>query len=80
MNKEIAGMAFDIADKAAPELIVSDAIPVTIDGETWYDLDTNSGECSVRRDCKLEIEYCERRGLFRHHPRMRHLVQPLEDK
>ena len=48
-------LAYKIADQAAVELVISEGVPVTVDGARWYELDP---------DLSDELRYCDCRGLL----------------
>ncbi len=75
-RQRIADLAIEIADFAAPADLESTLVPVSLDDDVWYDLD------SLDEDEKTElagvIEYCELRGLLRRHSVRTQLIQTLE--
>lgn len=62
-------LAYKIADQSAVELVISEGVPVTVDGARWYELDP---------DLSDELRYCDCRGLLEHHPTRSCLVQIVE--
>jgi hypothetical protein len=72
--EHIRDLALAIADIAAPEVLISSSTPVTVDGETWYDLHS----IEDKEDFEGEIEYADARDLFYHHPAQPNLVQVKE--
>ncbi len=65
-------LALEIADSNAGSTIKCNCVPVTLDGDCWYDTEPEKDELSA------EIEYCELRGLLVRHPKHLHYVQTLE--
>jgi hypothetical protein len=70
--QKINDLTYAIADVAAPELLISNAAPVTADGATWYELDS----LDIEND--YELAYCVARDLLHHHPTQPNLVQVKE--
>jgi hypothetical protein len=75
-NESVNMLALEIADDAAPCELESNCVPVSIDGDAFYDLD------SLNEDEKHAlagiIRYCELRGLIKRHPEQPNLFQTLE--
>jgi hypothetical protein len=69
-------LALEIADEAAPSLLMSSLSPVTVDEDRWFDL------ASVDEDddetVAANLRYCELRGLVVHHLERPNLIQTLE--
>lgn len=75
-RKREAELAIEIADYAGPSELESICVPCTVDGDTWYDLDTlDEGE---REELAGIIEYCDLRGLLKRHGARPNLFQTLE--
>ncbi len=74
--REEHALAIEIADYNAPCSLEANLVPVTIDQDTWYDLDSLGPY--ERVELAGVIRYCELRGLLRRNTERPNLIQTLE--